>query len=40
MSCGGFFSDRPNRVMGSMVCHTKFFEAIIAGEEEEGEEIQ
>ena len=31
MNCGGFVSDWPRRVMSYKVCHTKFFEAIIAG---------
>ena len=29
--CGCFVSDQPNRIISSMVFHTKFFEAIIAG---------
>ena len=36
MNCGGFVSDWPRWVMSYKVCHTKVFEAKIAGEGEEG----
>ena len=37
-NCCGFVSDKPKRVINSNVCPTKYFEAKITGEGEEGEE--